>query len=284
MLQSTKTLVETVSPDLFHALKSLRFFLQCRSAFKTIQDDCQRRVYGDGPITVLSGPFRGLLYYNRIIWGPITPKWFGTYEMELHPAIEKIIAADYRKIIDVGAAEGFYAVGLAWKKPDCAVISFDVDPIARHRQVQLAELNAVNNLDIRRYCSHADLENLADSQSLIVCDIEGFESVLVDRAKAPNLAHADLLIETHRFGDAPPSAVRDKIVAQFQDSHRITIIPKQPRDAADLRRLAPELAEMDDEILERAMDEHRGGPPQEWLWMEATGGIAEKSEPPVVDF
>ena len=63
-------------------------------------------------LTVSGGPFAGLAYPDR---APISlvPKLLGIYERELHGAIEAAIRAQPGLIVNVGAADGYYAVGLA---------------------------------------------------------------------------------------------------------------------------------------------------------------------------
>ncbi len=73
---------------------------------------------------VLDGPFRGLNYLVENNTVP-THKLLGTYEKELWPIIEEIIARDYRTIIDIGAAEGYYVVGLAQRMPEARVVAFE---------------------------------------------------------------------------------------------------------------------------------------------------------------
>ena len=153
MIKPLKLYFKKIFPDLYHALASLKFFAFCWKKLGRFQDAFKKQVYADEQITVLTGPFQGLRYYNRIIWGPITPKWVGSYEQELHGIIEGIITRHYSTIIDVGAAEGYYAVGLAAACEDSSVITFDIDPIARRRQRQLIDLNGLTNVEIRKYCT-----------------------------------------------------------------------------------------------------------------------------------
>jgi hypothetical protein len=75
-----------------------------------------RRFVDNQGTTVLHGPFAGLMYPRDLLLAqadaPIA-KLLGTYEQELHPVFEEVIAKQPRTIIDIGAAEGYYAVGLA---------------------------------------------------------------------------------------------------------------------------------------------------------------------------
>lgn len=62
---------------------------------------------------ILSGPFKGLMYPRESVGSAWAPKLLGTYESELSPTIERIVSGGYRSVVDIGAAEGYYAVGLA---------------------------------------------------------------------------------------------------------------------------------------------------------------------------
>jgi hypothetical protein len=49
------------------------------------------------------------------------PKFLGTYERELYSVIERAIELAPRYVLNIGCAEGFYAVGLALRlqMPKC---------------------------------------------------------------------------------------------------------------------------------------------------------------------
>lgn len=74
---------------------------------------------------IVAGPFRGMRYIEKAVCSELPPKILGTYEMELHALIESIVARRPSCIIDIGAAEGFYAVGFATRLPNCMVVAFD---------------------------------------------------------------------------------------------------------------------------------------------------------------
>ena len=59
------------------------------------------------------------------------PKLLGVYERELNPYIEQACALNFPLIVDVGAAEGYYAVGMALRNPSARVIAFEMDARAR---------------------------------------------------------------------------------------------------------------------------------------------------------
>ena len=64
---------------------------------------------------VQSGPFAGMVLPDRACWGDgdLLPKLLGCYEAELHAIIEEILAATPDLVINIGATEGYYAIGMA---------------------------------------------------------------------------------------------------------------------------------------------------------------------------
>ena len=122
---------------------------------------------------VLGGCFAGMAYVKESICSAHTPKLLGTYEKELYSIIEAVPTASYSTIVNVGAGEGYYAVGLARANPGVPVIVFDLDPRARALVGELAALNDVQDqLTIRKHCRCADLEETSasclDGQNLTI--------------------------------------------------------------------------------------------------------------------
>ena len=68
------------------------------------------RRYG---FTVRAGPFAGLTYpRSAVLQMPsFTSRLAGTYESELHPVIETLVRSQPRLLINLGAGDGYYAVG-----------------------------------------------------------------------------------------------------------------------------------------------------------------------------
>jgi hypothetical protein len=47
----------------------------------------------------------------RATCSSVLSKLLGTYESELHPVLHEILIKPYELIVDVGSAEGYYAIG-----------------------------------------------------------------------------------------------------------------------------------------------------------------------------
>lgn len=262
-----KTLLKRLLPKLYLMLASIRFHIVCRIRFGKIQNQFRKSIYKQGSISVLYGPFEGLSYFNSTVWGPITPKWIGSYEAELHNIISGIIDYGYNHIMDVGSAEGYYAVGLASKIPAAMVDAFDVDPIARYRLRKLAQINAVKNLRIHSECRHHDFQSLIESKTLIICDIEGHEQYLLDPLLAPKLERCDLLIEVHPYANHGMLEVEQTLLDRFSNSHLIMRIPAAARNADSWILKMPILAAIPRGLLQSCLEEHRSND-QIWLWLK----------------
>ena len=184
---------------------------------------------------VAAGPFAGMRYITRSCGSALAPKIIGSYEYELHAAIEGLIAGDYERIIDIGCAEGYYAVGLAWRKR-IPVVAYDSSAEARACLAELAGLNGVSSLiDGRGTCDTEELESFSGQRVFLICDIEGAEGHLLDPTRAPALLGFDLLVEVH--DGATSTALHDALVSRFEPTHTIETIRFRGRDGSEASSL-----------------------------------------------
>lgn len=147
---------------------------------------------------IIGGPFKGQRPFPEGIRPSGAMILTGMYEHQLHPAFERIIATPYDTIINIGCAEGLYAVGLALKMPNVRVIAADIDPEMQRRTRAMAEYNNVaDRITIIGEVTHANLDNLVQGRTLVICDIEGGEETLLDAALVPALARCDMIVELH---------------------------------------------------------------------------------------
>jgi hypothetical protein len=176
---------------------------------------------------IASGPFAGMQYMNEAYGSRLIPKLLGSYEQELHPWLTRIIRKQFDTIVDVGCAEGYYAIGLALVMPDTRVIAFDRDPEAQACCRRLAELNGVSDrVEVRGECTVSAMEEFPLGGTLVVCDCEGYEAELLDPAKLPGLRASTLLVELH---DCFVAGVTQSLKERFVKTHEIEIVAEQDR-------------------------------------------------------
>lgn len=94
---------------------------------------------------IVSGPFKGMHYLSEATGSVWAPKILGTYEQELHSIVEDLVHHRPDVFLDLGCAEGYYAVGIALRIPDGAVVAADSNPLARARVRLLARRNGVED-------------------------------------------------------------------------------------------------------------------------------------------
>ncbi len=175
---------------------------------------------------VQRGPFAGMIFPFATWDAPA--KCIGSYERELHPAVERIIAHGYRTIVNVGCAEGFYAVGLARAIPTAVIHAYDTAPEAVARCQRLAEANSVpvERMTYGGEVTHAVLDALCEPGALVIVDIEGGEAELMDPLRVPRLANVDVLLELHHH---VVSDIEQVIRDRFTPTHSIRHVDSEPR-------------------------------------------------------
>lgn len=212
--------------------------------------------------TVLTGPFAGMAYPVRAAEGARAARILGAYEASLAPVIETIIARAPPLVIDIGCAEGYYAVGLARRMPGTRVLARDASEPAQALCRALAAANGLGDrVEVGGLFAPADLAICAGTRAAVIIDIEGAEEeLLLAPEAAPALRTADILVEVHE-GMRPGLLAR--IEARFDASHRITRLGRSLAPQA-LPDWAEGLSDLDRLLL---LWEWRASPTP-WLWME----------------
>jgi hypothetical protein len=210
---------------------------------------------------VFNGPFRGMKYIRKSSGSTLLPKILGSYEEPLHDWIDEVLEVkNYKKIIDIGCAEGYYAVGFAFRLPDVDIIAYDVDSEARKNISELISINKVYNVEVRDECTLLELERISELKTLIFCDIEGEEIFLLDPKNVPSLKNVDIIVETHDF--IFPNTTED-LIRRFYDSHKIRVVVDYP---CRLKKYnSPK--EMSQDELSFVVDEMRPKM-MKWLYLE----------------
>jgi hypothetical protein len=213
-------------------------------------------------LTVRGGPFTGLRFPDDVVGHPeradsLAAKLIGSYERELHPTIERTLAAQPTTFVNVGAGDGFYAVGVALRAPDVPVHAFDT---STDRQATCAELARVNEVAERvAVYGECDAEWLAGlpAGAFLLIDCEGCEASLLDPERAPSLRTATAIVELHDF-IVPDGGAR--IRERFAATHSIERIEAEQRHVDDF----PDMDFLGPKQLEIAVSEFRFRP-MEWL-------------------
>jgi ribosomal protein L11 methylase PrmA len=194
----------------------------------------------------------------------LLPKLIGSYELELFPWLQRLFQQPFRQIIDVGCAEGYYAIGFAVRFPNAQILAYDISPDAQEICRNMARKNGVSErVSTAGECTPQLLARMDLTDTLLMSDCEGYEKTLLDPAAAPSLARCTILVETHET--VVPDVV-DVIKQRFAATHTIEIVCEQRRNPDGY----PMIADFTSEQRAYAVSEERSWPtkwpdPQRWM-------------------
>lgn len=225
-------------------------------------------------LRVRSGPFKEMRYVENSVGSAYIPKLLGIYERELASQVEEICAQAPGLIVDIGAAEGYYAIGLATRNPGAQVIAFEMEEAGRLLLSEMARLNQVaNRVEIRGRCEPQDLQHVLAGKSdpVIICDVEGYEEALLDPSVIPDLQRATILVEMH---DMVIPGITEKLQARFAFTHQVSRIDQEARSRAEFPWTTLGTLLLPNSYIDWAVSEWR---PQQmsWLWMKPRGKLRQ---------
>ena len=238
---------------------------------KRLYDRALKRYLANYPLVVQKGPFQGMKYINDCGTN-VLPKVIGWYESELHEIVGDCLTRKYSSLINIGCAEGFYSVGFAYKNPNLSVHALDIDSDSIKRCQELAALNSVSDrLHTYKESSLRLLSTILDSNSLILCDVEGAEIEYLQPKLLPKLSSCDVLVELHEWKH---EKLADIILSRMSETHNFTFINQTEKSVHDWTILE-QLNGISDSskafILQGLRD-----PQQRWLFLEQKSVSASK--------
>jgi predicted O-methyltransferase YrrM len=210
-----------------------------------------RRFVRHHGLRVQAGPFAGMTYPRSAIGraDQLVAKLLGAYESELHDALERLARMDWERIVDIGAGDGYYAVGLALRCPTARVEAWEMNPLPARVCAELAHANGVAaRVEIRGECRAEDLHALPEGRTLVFSDCEGAEDRLLDPDGVPALRKSTLVVEIH---EALVPGVEQRLVERFAPTHEVETLTVERRFAGEHTALSEVegLNYMDQEIL-----------------------------------
>lgn len=160
--------------------------------------------------TVTYGPFTGLLLSDTSWWGAADrgSMLLGVYEQEV---LESIVSlSQERKIfVDLGAADGYYAVGAVFSGLFEHAIAFEMSEEGQSAIAQNARRNSVSDrIEILGIADSRTLSKIHQDdcldlgQVLMLIDIEGAEFELLTSEILEEFRQAAIVVEIHDFLEA----------------------------------------------------------------------------------
>lgn len=211
---------------------------------------------------VARGPFSGLKLPQMGAWSDydLLSKIVGSYEAELFGVIDRAVARKPDLIFNIGASEGYYAIGLKRLLPSAQVFTFDIDEKSFPVLDSCAQLNGVDISRLENFTFAAplqDIETREASSILFLADCEGAENNIVSMPTDISI-RSTFIVELH---DLFVPGTTERLSQYFAPTHDVEIIDQQDRNARDY----PELSGMTGSIRNVLLDEFRAASMQ-WLY------------------
>jgi hypothetical protein len=181
---------------------------------------------------VISGPFAGMKLLPEASWGDgdLSPKLLGCYEAELHLSVAKAVSRLPDVIVNVGCAEGYYAVGMARLLPRASVLAFDASEQSQDICRRAAAANNVSDrVRVAGTCDAAQLRQVLTQarRYLLFVDCEGAELDLLDPVRVPEILKCDMIVECHDF---VKQGITQTLIDHFTPSHDVENLIEGARD------------------------------------------------------
>ena len=241
-------------------ISSLGRVLRRKAAHKRLMNDlwgAADKVFPERK--VLAGPFQGLEYPDwRGHGSAVFAKLLGTYEAELYPFIEKVLTSGPKTVIDIGCAEGYYAVGCARVLPHVQVVAADLSVAARQLCSRMAKINGVaDRIEVVGLVTRDDLLSYAAKPAgWLIADCEGGEEELFDPEVFSRFAGWFILIELHEF---LVPGIEERLIGEASCTHVVEVIDSIDDYRRERRWPQPHLKDMPGEIRHELYREGRPG-------------------------
>jgi precorrin-6B methylase 2 len=252
----------------FTALRILGLMLGEKDAISKAKEKVFKKLIAEYDRKIAYGPFRGMRLGSDIWWGTYdsNSKILGVYEEEVTQKLHDILSATKAPFVDLGAADGYYAIGVAFSGMADVVYAYEISKKGRASlQANAAANGCAQKVVIAGEADYDSLKALIDKfgKAVILIDIEGGEyDLLSDRM-------LDLLKTCHMIVELHPAMVEDgerKEAALVQRAQKHFTPSKLYRESYAPNRF-PELNAFGDDERLLAVSEGRARNPK-WLVLE----------------
>lgn len=191
--------------------------------------------------TVAYGPFKGLRFVSDSHWGSRDrgAMILGLYEQEvLRQLVE--VSGRYTTFVDLGAADGYYGIGVLVNRMFEKSYCFEV--VDQGREI-IAKNAAINNVservviygEARTDFYKAIPQNEIDN-SVVLIDVEGYEFELLDEVVLEQFKKSVMIIELHDWVDGADSKLQ-KLMQSAEKTHHVSTFSVGGRDLSGYNEL-----------------------------------------------
>ena len=237
-----------------------------RLHFKNLKKNILNTILSIHGYQVAYGPFKGMQLNQCRNWSryDLITQILGTYETHV---LQKLIAFSKGKnnvFIDLGSADGYFAVGMAFSGVFDHVYAFEKDFEMQRIIKNNAQLNdCESKMSILGKSNEASLKSIVSQckESItILIDIEGDEYDLLNPKMLSSLSHCSIICELHPWMKKDGKALQKALLSEASAFFDIELIYRESYNPNDFE----ELSCFNEEERLIALSEGRG-PNMHWL-------------------
>ena len=214
---------------------------------------------------VAYGEFKGMRLNKNNFWSKndLITYILSVYEKHVMNQLIKFSKLNNNVFIDIGAADGYFAVGMAYSKSFKKVYAFEIETLARENLKKNAKDNfCENKIFINKEANFNSLKKIIDTDeiSTILIDIEGGEFELLTKDILNLVKKCMVIIELHPNLVKDGSKKQERLLNICEDFFEISMIERESYNPNKFE----ELSEFTDEDRLISFGEGRGRNMQ-WL-------------------
>lgn len=201
---------------------------------KMYRKRCSRKLFDKHNGVIQEGVFKGLQLSGNtnISNGVLALKIFGLYEQVV---VEEITnAGPFNDCVDIGAADGYFPLGLLKAGLAKRTICFEATAQGQASIELNAKANELSDKIVvyskadETFDTKLNEANFQPQNSLIICDIEGAEFEIFSKQFFNYVHGATIIIELHDRVLGKSLSLRDDLAALLPDDYSAKIIKSQP--------------------------------------------------------
>ena len=217
---------------------------------------------------VAYGPFKGMQLSESVWWGKydLITKMLGEYEADVLRRIYDVLHREKNVFIDIGAADGYYAIGVAFARLSETVYAFEISEDGREQLRFNASRNScLEKIHIEGEADYSSLKNIVQNNKtgLVLIDIEGSEYDLLNDDILALMSGYKFIIELHPFLLADGSIKEKELLQRAEKYFKISNIYREAYSPNKFK----ELNLFPDDVRLLAFSEGRRNSPA-WLYLE----------------
>ena len=240
-------------------VRALMILLRHDDAIIAAKKKVLSKLVADTGYQVKYGLFKGMQLDEAPWWGSydMNSKLLGVYELSVQQRIESAAGKGDFQFIDIGAADGFFAVGVAFAGIAKSVSAFDIDPKAQEKLKENFLRNGCGHIaSIHGEATAVELRNLIcqNSKSIVLIDIEGAEYEFLDEEMLYVLKDCLIICELHPWLLEDGTAKELALIERASKNHAVSFLKRQFIDPMKFEELSD--FNEDEQLL--AISEARG--------------------------